>query len=44
VGRSEEYQAEPGTKKRTENQYHYPKQLLLDYNQFLAEQARRKAS
>lgn len=43
-GRAEEYQSPQGTAKRDENQYHYPKQLLLDYNQFLGDQARRKAS
>lgn len=43
-GRSEEYHAAPGTKKRTENQYHYPKKLLLDYNAWIVDQAKQKAS
>ena len=43
VGRGAEYKPPEGSAK-DDNQYHYPKQLLLDYNAFLSDEARKLAS
>src|SRR5215475_14966490 len=42
VGRGREYRPPEGSTK-DDNQYHYPKQLLLDYNSFLSDEARKLA-
>lgn len=42
-GRGDEYRPPEGSTK-DDNQYHYPKQLLLDYNAFLSDEARKLAS
>jgi hypothetical protein len=42
-GRDGEYKPPEGSAK-DDNQYHYPKQLLLDYNAFLSDEARKLAS
>ena len=41
VGRAAEYMPPEGSKK-DKNQYHYPKQLLLDYLDFLSQEAAKK--
>lgn len=40
VGRGDEYQGKPGSTKRAKHMYHYPKDLLLGFNAYLAEQAK----
>lgn len=42
-GRGDEYRPPQGSTK-DDNQYHYPKQLLLDYNAYLSDEARKLAS